>query len=338
VANWDANQIFKHLSAQPKPSELASVYLFYGEESYLIQQAFHQLKSLALEGGAADFNFDSYYAADCDVAQVRDVFETLPMMAERRVVVIHEAQDLTDKEWAVLEPSITQPPEGSLLILLGRKIDKRKKFFRIISETQNAVEFKKPYENQMAGWIRYICKSFELEIDEEALRLLYKLTGSHLEDIEGEVKKLRLYLGDRHQIEVKDVEACVSRTREDTIFELTDSVGQRQRVTALVKLSHLIDQGQSQIGIVSMISRHIRILLAIKHGIESGMVGAKLASFAQVPSYYLQNYVDQSRAWPVPRLENTLVLLSETDKELKSSTVSSQIWLEKLIIECCSAT
>lgn len=84
------------------------------------------LKVCALHGGAADFNFSSYYAADADMSSVRDEVETLPMMAPRRVILLKEVQDLTDREWTTLEPLFQEPVQSSVFILIGSKIDKRK--------------------------------------------------------------------------------------------------------------------------------------------------------------------------------------------------------------------
>jgi DNA polymerase-3 subunit delta len=87
------NSVEKALESQ----KFAPLSFFYGEEPYLIQQAVTYLKTCALHEGLADFNFSSYYAADADLSQVRDEVETLPMMSARRVVILREVQDLTDK-------------------------------------------------------------------------------------------------------------------------------------------------------------------------------------------------------------------------------------------------
>jgi DNA polymerase-3 subunit delta len=331
----EPQQLYSHVEKAVESSNFAPLYFFFGEEPYLIGQAVQYLKVCALTGGAPDFNFTQFYSSDANVTQVKDEVETLPMMAARRVVLLKEVQDLSDKEWEELESLFTTPVDSTVFILVGGKIDKRKKFFRILSEQAQAVEFKKPFESQVPGWIRHLCKAHELSISDEAIQLLHRLVGSQLIEIEAEIKKLVNFLGDRKAIELEDVAQAVSKKREENVFDLTASIGDGDRVGALVQLVELLDQGQNEIGIVSLIARHLRILMVVKQGIEQGVTGQKLSQLAQVPSYYLQDYIHQSKKWTIRKLEQCLLILAETDKALKSSPLSAHIWLENMILKIC---
>ncbi|MEN0059977.1 MAG: DNA polymerase III subunit delta, partial [Bdellovibrio sp.] len=196
------------------------------------------------------------------------------------------------------------------------------------------IEFKKPYENQIPSWIHYIAQSLGLTISNEGIHLLHKLVGHHLTEIEAELKKLGEFAGAR-RIEKTDVEQVVSRSKEENVFDFTKAIGENDRVKALEHLVHLLDQGQSEIGIVSLVARHVRILLSLKKGMDEGLHGAKLAHYAQVPPYFLEGYLEQVRLWTAKKLEQTLVVLAETDRALKSSPLSSHIWLENMVLKTC---
>jgi DNA polymerase-3 subunit delta len=336
MPSLEPQQLYQQVEKNLETQNFHPLYFFFGEEPYLINQAVNYLKVCALHGGAADFNFSSYYAADAEMSQVRDEVETLPMMAPRRLVILKEVQDLSDKEWSVLEPLFQEPVQSSVFILVGSKIDKRKKFFKHLYEQAQMVEFKKPFENQIPGWIRHICKGHDLSITDDAIQLLHRLVGNQLTELESEILKLKDFLGERKNIELEDVAQCVSKKREENVFDLTASIADGDRVESLVRLVQLLDQGQSEIGIVSLIARHLRILISIKQGIEQGLSGQKLATQAQVPSYYLQDYVNQAKRWSIKKLEASILVLAETDKALKSSPLSSHIWLENLILKTCA--
>ena len=79
----------------------------------------------------------------------------------------------------------------------------------------------------------------------------------------------------------------------------------------------------------------MRILLTVRAGMDQGIGGSKLASLTNLPSYYIENYCDQARLWPIRKIEDSLVVLHETDKALKSSPISSHIWLENLVLKTC---
>lgn len=331
MAVIDAQKFYRDL----EKGQLAPLYFLFGEEPYLLNQSVDRFKFAVLNEGAIDFNYSLFYASDADVGVVRDAVETLPMMAARRLVILKESQELTDKEWAELEPLIENAVDSTVFVLLASRVDKRKKFIRSLLDKAECVEFKKPYENQIPSWINYIAQSLGLTISNEAIHLLHKLAGHHLTEIEGELKKLGEYVEGQRRIEVADVAAVVSRSKEENVFDFTKAIGENDRVKALEHLVHLLDQGQNEIGIISLVARHVRILLTVKKGMDEGLQGAKLAHYAQVPPYFLETYTDQSRRWTAKKLEQTLVVLSETDKALKSSPLSSHIWLENMVLKTC---
>ncbi|AFY01155.1 DNA polymerase III subunit delta [Bdellovibrio bacteriovorus] len=330
MALIDAQKFYRDL----EKGQTAPLYFLFGEEPYLLNQSVERFKYSVLTEGAVDFNYSLFYASDADVVSVRDAVETLPMMAQRRLVILKEAQELTDKEWAELEALFESPVDSTVFVILASRVDKRKKQIRLLLDKADCVEFKKPYENQIPSWINYIAQSLGLTISNDAILLLHKLVGHHLTEIEGELKKLGEFVGER-RIEVADVAQAVSRSKEENVFDFTKAIGENDRVKALELLVHLLDQGQNEIGIVSLVARHVRILLTLKRGMEEGLHGAKLAHFAQVPPYFLESYLDQARLWTAKKLEQTLVVLSETDKALKSSPLSSHIWLENLVLKTC---
>lgn len=331
MALIDAQKFYRDL----EKGALSPLYFLFGEEPYLLNQSIERFKLSVLTEGAIDFNYSLFYASDAEISSVRDAVETLPMMAPKRLVILKEAQALTDREWAELEALITTPVESTVFVILASRVDKRKKQIRLLLEAADCVEFKKPFDNQIPGWVKYIAGTLGLEISDEAVLLLAKLVGGHLTEIEGELKKLADYLGTRKRIEVSDVAQVVSRSKEENVFDFTRAIGENDRVRALEHLVYLLDQGQNEMGIVSLLARHIRLLLMVKRGLEQGLTGAKLAHAAQVPPYFLDNYVMQSRLWSVKKLEYTLVVLAETDKALKSSPLSSHIWLENLVLKTC---
>lgn len=331
MAQIEAQKFYTDL----EKGSLAPVYLIYGEEPYLQHQAVERFKYAVLSPDTLDFNFNQYYAGDADVSHIRDAVELLPMMAPRRLVILKESQELNDGEWAELEPVLQSPVESTVFAIFASKLDKRKKAVKLLLEKAQCLEFKKPYENQIPAWIKHIAATLEMELSDEAIHLVHKLVGNHLTEIESELRKLADFVGERRRVEVPDVAAAVSRTREENVFDFARAIGESDRVKALEQLVHLLDQGQSEVGIVALVARHLRLLITIKKGQDDGLYGGKLASFAQVPPYFLDQYLEQSRMWTVPKLEQALSVLADTDKALKSSPLSSHIWLENMVMKTC---
>lgn len=327
----DSQKFYREIDS----GKIAPFYFIFGEENYLIQQCIDRIKYHTLVPGMEDFNFTQFYAHDAEIHKILDEVDTLPMMVERRLVIVKEAQDFNDKEWAEIEKKCVHPVESTVFVLVAGKIDKRKKYFREIFEQSQAIEIRKPFDNQIPTWINYIAKQLELHMTHDAILTLHRLVGNQLTDIEIELKKLGEYVNWSRKIEMADVTNVIQRSKEENVFDFTKAIGQNDRVKALEHLVHLIDQGQSETGIVALVARHLRILLLVTKGLSEGLGGQKLAHFAQVSPYFLDNYVEQARSWNQKRLEIALASLSEVDRQLKSSSLEGRYWLEDFVLKNC---
>lgn len=333
MAAWDSDRLYRSL----KSSEIKPFYCLYGDETFLLEDALRALINTALDGGLADFNLDVFYGADAEVTRIRDVYETLPMMATRRVVVVKEAQQLSAKELEQLLPVLDQPLDGAVLILVASKVDMRLKFFKKFSEAGVSVKFDRPYDNQIPGWIENLAGRLGLKMTPQATDLLHQMVGGSLVDIHNELSKLSAYLGSDKVVEASHVQEVVARIRIDSIFALAEAIGTNHREAALVCLANLLGHGENPVGIVALISRHVRILTMAKEGAREGLSSSQLASRIGVNPYFMKDYLQQARSWPDDKLRSTHSVLLETDRALKSSPVSSHIWLENLVLKTCSA-
>lgn len=332
MAIIDQNKFYKDLET----GNVSPVYFIFGDEPFLIDQCVNRFKYGLLDENSFDFNYSLFYASDSDVQSIKDTVETLPVFAQRRVVILKNSQELKESEWNELEPLFKNPVESTVFVLFADKIDKRKKHFKNIIETASSLEFKKPYDNEIPRWINYYAGQNELKLTQAAVHRLHRLVGNNLTEIYAQLEKIKVYLDGGNSVDVEQVNAVVSNSREESIFDFTKAVGQKDRVRALEQIVNLLDQGQNEIGIVNLLARHMRILLTVRTGMDQGIGGTKLANLANVSPYFIDEYCMQAKGWPVRKLEDSLVLLGETDKALKSSPLSSHIWLENMVLKSCS--
>ncbi|MGE3974968.1 MAG: DNA polymerase III subunit delta [Bdellovibrionales bacterium] len=317
-------------------SPLPPAVLFYGEEEYLLREALDQVAEVALEGALRDFNLDIFYAQVDDTMKIRDAVETLPMMAAKRVVVVKEGQHLKAKDYELLLPLLESPVDSTVFIFVASHIDQRLKFFKKFSEVGTLCKFQKPFEDQIPLWIKKMATRYEKNLSGEAIEQVFQLVGSNLIDIDNELRKLSQYVGDRKDINVGDVKEVVSPLRTDTVFQLANAIGVNDRGHALTCLANLLEFGESPLGILALVSRHVRILTTIKDGFREGLTQAQLSSRVGVPPFFMKQYVEQSKSWSEPKIRQTYVALMHTDRALKSSPITPHIWLENFIIKTCN--
>ena len=326
----------RKLQQRLEKAEPALIYLLVGEETFLVNEATQAIKVRSVDAATIDFNCDVFDVGDVTASHVRDAAEMLPMMSARRLVLYRGVDDLKDKDWDALFPLFDNPVETTTLVLTAESLDKRKRAYKKLAECAVIVELKRPYENQVADWIDYLGYRNGVGVNREAAQLLKQFVGTNLTELNNEIMKLRDYLGERTHVEPTDVLQIVSQTRVDRIFDLTDAIGRRDKVHALHSLANLLDHGQSEVGVLAMITRHFRILGQLKDGQREGLTGQKLAVAAGVPNFLLSQYLEQIRGWDLGKIQQTFVVLQDTDRALKSSTVPPHVWLENFVLKTCS--
>ncbi len=316
-------------------SHIAPIYLIYGEEEFFINEALEVIERTVLGDMNRDFNYDSFYGKEALASNVLDVAETLPMMAERRLVIVRDADKWGESDWSQFENYFSRPSQSTLLVFVMKAIDKRKKTHKRLLEVAVALETKKPYDNQIPGWINYVAKKWGCTMDADAVALLHQFLGTSLMDVNNEMQKLTQYVGPGKTITSKDVISVVSNIKVQSVFDLSRAIGDSDKALALLCLSQLLSHGQNEVGILALVSRHIRILRSVKMAKKEGVKGAQLASKVGVSPYFLTEYEAQARHWSDTKIEKTFRALIDVDRALKSSPISSHIWLENFVIQTC---
>ncbi len=325
---------FQKLMEKLKTEELPPLIWIFGEETYFIDQCTNLIKERALGTGISDFNFDLFYAGQSKVVDVLQAVETLPMMSAWRLVFLKEAHLLKDKDLEALMPLFEKPVLSTCFVLLSPKIDRRKKCVKLVETHGQIAEMKSPFENQMDQWVHYIAKQRGLELTPEASFLLLEYLGCQLSEIDREMEKMATYVGSPpRRVEASDVHQVVPRSKAESVFDLADAVASCQLESAMTRLSRLLDQGQSEIGVLALMVRHLRILMNLREGMAEGLGSAGLAARAGVPPFFLKKYLEQAKRWSFEKLESAYRLALQTDRELKSSSVRSSFWMENFILK-----
>lgn len=305
------------------------------DEDFFLEEAIESIKAAKIDEASRDFNYDVFYGKDSDISRIYDIVETLPMMSNSRLVIVRRAHELKDKDWQNLLPVLTNPVPSTFLVFVGDKPDGRKNVVKTMMKSLQHFHFSKPYDKEFPQWVKYICKKYSLKIDDDAIALLMQIVGPNLLELKNEVLKLGQYVGQGQRITAGDVMHVASRIKLQNVFDLTDAIGKSDQARALMCLADLLEDGQNEVSIVSMVHRHIRLLRQTKVGEQQGFSGRQLSSFAGVPHFFLREYSSQAQMWSERKIDKTYRVLCDTDRALKSSPVSSHIWLENFIMQTC---
>jgi len=274
----------------------------------------------------------------------------------------------TDRLLDILRSGI---PEGNHLILTAGTVDKRKKIFKIISERGKVLHFpsikiESRKKQVLMDAAREILASAGKTITPGAWLEIGKKTGFVAASSVEAVEKLILYAGERRLIEEKDVEELIGKTKEGTIFDLTNALSEKKLHPALAALKDLFDQGMHHLMILSMIAREVRLLLHAGMLIRGGMLNSfdpkidyarfqknvypvirSWAADADVKEkggelirqnpYVIYNALKNSHRFSIDVLAEYLGELVDMDTVVKSTARDPRFILEGFIIKVCSS-
>lgn len=232
----NVGSLCREIVSAVKSGQFAPVYLLMGDEPYYTDMVCDAVIENALDEASRDFNETICYGADVDADTVITAARRFPMMAERQLVVVKDAQAMRDLE--KLAVYCEKPLDSTVLVLLmrGASADKRKALYKQASKNGIVVESNALRDYEMPSWIAQYYSGRGLSIDPEAAALLAESAGTNLSRIAVETDKMLKNLPEgAKQITVSDIERNVGISREFSVFELTKELSAKtgRRLCAL---------------------------------------------------------------------------------------------------------
>jgi DNA polymerase III subunit delta len=309
--------LFDHLDRSLAAS-LSSVYLLAGEELYFADRALEAVAEKALAGAPRDFNLDVFYGKDTKAADVAAQASTLPMMAERRLVVLKEADKLRDL--GPLKDYLKSPSPDCVLVMVAMGADRSKErtLSELLPEDGVYVHFWRPRDYEIPELVQRLVRANGFTIDRGAVLYLAETLSGNLALIEAELNKVFNLLGDRRQVREDDVKESVGDFGLPAVFELADAAAAKDAARAIETLEKLLRDGEEPLKLLAILAGHWRKMSA---GGEGGYKGQK------TPARTISED-DAVRAFG---------LLQKADRDLKGSPVPPRLIVERLVLELSGA-
>ncbi|MGB1104636.1 MAG: DNA polymerase III subunit delta [Crocinitomicaceae bacterium] len=327
--------IIKQLkSGNPKP-----IYFLHGEEPFYIDQIVKVATTAILGEGERDFNQTVVYAKDTPPIDVLDAATRLPMMSERTVVVVREAQEYKKaSQWEVFEKYFESPSPTTVLVFAHKykKFDKRSRIYKILKKDAVIFESEGVKDYHLGKWIGDYIKAKNYQITDKATALLAEFLGNDLSRISNELEKLFLLIEPGEQINEKHIEKNIGISKDYNVFELVNAVLEKNAVKAN-KIVKYFGQNPK--------AAHITIVLANLHSLFSRLFKAhfagtddprKLAALLKIHPYPAKELLLNKRKHPARTISKNFSLLREYDllaKGVNNSSTPENELLKELIFK-----
>ena len=312
----DYNQIIADLKAK----NYSPVYFLEGEEPYFMDQISDFILENVLTEDEKGFNQSILYGKDLSIDAIMTTAKRYPMMAERQVVVIREAQNIKNIEDLV---SYVEKPLTSTILVINYKyktIDKRKKLYKAISKNGVYLESKPLYDNQVPAWITKYLKEKNLGIDPRAAQLIADFIGSDLQRIVNELEKVTISLVPGTSIMPDDVEKNIGISKEFNTFELQNALGNKDILKSNRIINYFIDNEKMHplTVIIGMLANYYRKVL-VYHSIENKSDRNLVAQKLGVNPFFINDYANAAKNYSLDKAIAIISMMREYDLRSKGA-------------------
>ncbi|MCH3885408.1 MULTISPECIES: DNA polymerase III subunit delta [Tenacibaculum] len=308
----------KHIVSDIKNGNIKPIYFLMGDEAYYIDKISEYIEKNVLDESEKGFNQVVMYGRDVTVEEIVSSAKRYPMMAERQVLIVKEAQDLArtiDK----LESYAANPQPTTVLVLnyKYKKLDKRKKAYKAIAKNGLIYESKKLYENQVSDWIRRVLGGKKYQIEPKASHMLVEFLGNDLSKISNELDKLTSVLPVETIITPIHIEENIGISKDFNNFELLKAIGDKNVVKVNRIINYFCENPKKNPTIVTISTLNgFFTKLLLYHGLKDKSK-ANIARSLGVNPYFVGDYTTAAKSFPMRKVAQVIAMLRDADVKSK---------------------
>lgn len=322
---------FNQILTDLQNKKYAPVYFLHGDESYYIDKISSYIQEHVLDESEKAFNLHVVYGKDIDRTALIALARRYPMMAERQVVIVREAQDIknlvpkseAEKEKDILLEYITNPAPTTVLVFCHKykTIDKRTRLAKAIEKSAVLFESRKLYDNKIPDWITDYVHNRKYRIGPRNAVMLSEFLGNDLAIISNELEKLMLNVTAGTEITDTHIEMYIGISKDYNNFELQNALGNKDVLKANRIISYFASNPKDNPLVVTLgtlFSYFSKIL--IYHSLKEKN-RATVASSLGINPYFADEYMNAAKKYPREKVHSIIADLHQYD--LKSKGVDS---------------
>ena len=301
-----------------KAGNIKPIYFLMGEESYYIDKLSDYIEDKVLTEDEKGFNQTVLYGRDVTIEDIVSTAKRYPMMAERQVVIVKEAQDLSrtiDK----IESYAENPMPSTVLVICYKykTLDKRKKVTKLLAKNGIVYESKKLYENQVGDWIKRVLAGKKYSIEPKANAMMVEFLGTDLSKINNELEKLQIILPKGSTITPHHIEENIGFSKDFNVFELRKAIGDKNQLKAYTIADNFAQNPKDNPMVVTtslVFSFFVQLLKY--HGLKDKNPN-NVAKVLGVNPFFLKDYDIALKNYPMRKVSQIVGSLRDIDVKSK---------------------
>lgn len=328
------------LKQQIKNKDLGRLYVFHGEEVFLLNHYLGQMKKLLLDDLTESFNFTRLTNETFQLQTFADAVEAMPMMAEATFVQVDDVDffKFPEGDRDKMREILSDIPQWCTVLFTYEtaewKPDKRfKKLWEAVEENALIVDFQKQDQRDLIAWVQRHFLARKKRIQPELCAYLIDITGGTMTALSSEIDKICAYSG-ADEIKKTDIDAVTEPVLDAVVFQMTDLLSAGRYDQAFQKLQQLLKMQEEPILILGAVGSHFRRLSTARTLLDNGRPASELQKLcAPMPDFAARKTMDAARRFRPEFLRKAAGLVLETDHKMKTSFDENERLLELLILQ-----
>ncbi len=328
---------YKKLRQDLKSGQIGQMYVFHGEEKYLMEQCVTQIRRQLVPEGMEEFNLHTFQGKDIDVAELATTMDNFPMMSERTLILVTDFDlfGCSEKKKEILTQAISDLPEYLCLVfvydLLEYKIGNGK-FQNLVKKTAEIVDFAPLDQGDLVDWVRRRFKEMGKTIDDADSEYLLFLCGGLMTGLQGEIHKIASYASET-KITRRDINAVAEPVLEAQVFDITNAIGSRNFVKALGALADLYAMKVKPQQIMGFLCKHLRQMYSARLVLEARKGTPRLMELWNMrTNWQADKLMNCARSCSLAWCRKAVQMAAETDLAMKSSGRDAEELLSELLL------
>ena len=319
--------------------DFGRLYIFHGEEVFLLRHYFEQIRKNLVDELTESFNYHKFNQENFSLQNFVDSVESFPMMAEHTLVHVDEVDlfKLPEGEREKIGQVLSDIPEWCTVIFTYEtavwKPDKRlKKLWEPISQNALIVSFEKQKQRELVSWVSRHFLARGKRISNDLCAYLIEITDGTMTSLSGEINKISSYSG-ADEIRKSDIDAVTEPVLDAVVFQMTDYLSDGKYAQALEKLHQLLKMQEEPIQILGAVGGHFRRISTARTLLDHGRPASELAKLYGMQDYPARKSMDAARKFRPEFCRKAAELVLEADRRMKTSFDDPDRLLEMLILQ-----
>ena len=319
--------------------KISPVYLWYGEDRFLIQEGLKVLKSFYFMTDPSGSGIEQVSAKELSPAVIVERANTMSFFANR-LVIVEDVTYFQDGQTADLEPFLEyfeNPNPTTCLLLIAESVHKGRKLYKSLVKTGEIMEFCGPNPKRPQEWHAWVQSELKVRgklMDNQVVSQFVEWTGHHTGVLSQELDKLVIFVGERKKITADDIKAITPQSIETSIFDLLDAVASRSASKAVQALRDVLRK-EPALKVLALLVRQVRLLLGCDALRRRGGNVAEAPAALGFSPYEAQKVWQQAARLSTKQLSKALSECLNADLALKTGGGDAGLLLEIMIIKFC---